>query len=72
MFKQNARQAFDTRGSQEFGCVTLCVHCVRSRGYFEIFVTISIADVPDKAVEIQTGQIKKYMMYGCVVKKKNC
>ncbi len=31
-------------------------------GLFEIFVTISIADVPDKAVEIQTGQIKAYMV----------
>ncbi len=62
MFKQNARQAFD---NARFSGIrlrdSLCaLHALA--GLFEIFVTISIADVPDKAVEIQTGQIKAYMV----------
>ncbi len=37
MFKKDARHAFDGRGgSRGCGCVTLCVHCVRSRGYSRI------------------------------------
>ncbi len=47
---------------------TLCALRVLA-GLLENFVTISIADVPDKAVEIRTGQIKEYMVYRWLVKE---
>ncbi len=70
MFKKDARQAFDdARFSGMRLRDALCaLHALA--GLCQNFVTISIADAADKAVEIRTGQIKEYMVYGCVVKKR--
>lgn len=36
---------------------------------FENFVVVNIADVPDRASEIRSSQLKEFVLFGCLVKK---
>ncbi len=62
MYKKDARHTFDD--ARFLGMPSRDALCALPAlaGLFENFITISIADVPDKAVEIRIGQIKEYMV----------
>lgn len=63
------RQSFD---DAKFSCMRLQKSLYDPSmltNLFEMVTTVNIAEVPDKAVELMTGQIKGYAVFGCLVKK---